>query len=280
MSIKHALALTLCVALPGAASAVDGVLEISETCAVNTGCFAGDAAGYPVTISDTGSYRLTSDLLIPDVNTTAISVEANDVSIDLNGFSIVQSSCVGASTASCVSGSGTGSGVDATVPHEATMVHNGSIVGMGDDGVDLNAQSRVENLHVRWNAGDGIDVVAGSEVSGCLAFENTGRGIYGSGGVTISNNTVRDNGGNGIDGGVSGSLILENISNSNGGDGIVTSGTSYVRENIVRSNIGFGLDLASDTPYIGNVIDNNFGGTVDDGLALGVNVCDGSGTCP
>ena len=37
-------------ALAPMAYAVDGVLEINQTCAVNTGCFAGDAAAFPVTI--------------------------------------------------------------------------------------------------------------------------------------------------------------------------------------------------------------------------------------
>ena len=44
----------LLVALAGPAFAVDGVAEINQTCAVNTGCFAGDFAGFPVTISSAG----------------------------------------------------------------------------------------------------------------------------------------------------------------------------------------------------------------------------------
>ena len=36
-----------------AAYAVDGVAEINETCAVQTGCLSGDTAGYPVTIDGT-----------------------------------------------------------------------------------------------------------------------------------------------------------------------------------------------------------------------------------
>ena len=58
------------VTIPAIAS--DGVLEINQTCAVQTGCFSGDVAGFPVTISTSGSYlsrpprQLThSDLEIP-----------------------------------------------------------------------------------------------------------------------------------------------------------------------------------------------------------------------
>ena len=49
-------------ALATPALAVDGVLEINQTCAVQTGCFAGDSPGFPVTITQPGSYRLTSNL--------------------------------------------------------------------------------------------------------------------------------------------------------------------------------------------------------------------------
>ena len=43
-------------ALP--AFADEGVLEINQVCAVNTGCFVGDSAGFPVTIMDSAmGYR-------------------------------------------------------------------------------------------------------------------------------------------------------------------------------------------------------------------------------
>jgi hypothetical protein len=68
------------------AQAVDGVLEINQTCAVNTGCFAGDTAGFPITINTQGSYVLTSNLDLPDVNTTGIEVTVGIVTIDMNGM--------------------------------------------------------------------------------------------------------------------------------------------------------------------------------------------------
>ena len=47
-----------------AASASEGALEINQTCALQTGCFAGDGAGFPVTIDGSAgsSYLLTGDL--------------------------------------------------------------------------------------------------------------------------------------------------------------------------------------------------------------------------
>jgi hypothetical protein len=80
--MRPVLTLLLLLALATPALAVDGVLGINQACAVNTGCFAGDTPGFPVTISASGSYRLTSKLNVPDENTGGISVNANDVGID------------------------------------------------------------------------------------------------------------------------------------------------------------------------------------------------------
>src|SRR5262245_32443399 len=79
--------LALTFALPGSALAVDGVLEINQTCATQTGCFPGDTAGFPVTISVPGSYRLTGSLL-PSSNPSCIVITSSDVTLDLNEFRI------------------------------------------------------------------------------------------------------------------------------------------------------------------------------------------------
>lgn len=50
------LILTLLIVLLAAPIvASDGVLEINQTCAVNTGCFEGDEAGFPVLMKTSGS---------------------------------------------------------------------------------------------------------------------------------------------------------------------------------------------------------------------------------
>ena len=45
------LCAVLFLTLAGPALAVDGVLEINQTCVVQSGCFAGDTPGFPLTIS-------------------------------------------------------------------------------------------------------------------------------------------------------------------------------------------------------------------------------------
>ena len=52
-------------ASPAPALAVDGVIEINQARALAGGVTPGDTAGFPVSLNDSGSYRLTSDLVPP-----------------------------------------------------------------------------------------------------------------------------------------------------------------------------------------------------------------------
>ena len=190
----------LVVASPAFAS--DGALEIDQTCAVSTGCFPGDAPGFPVTITRTeASYRLTSSLVVPNANTTAIDVIPNDANdtIDLGGFTIRGvTSCSGIPTSSC-GPVGTGIGVRG---QGAVRVRNGFITNMGSDGVNLAFSSEVENLRARLNGGDGIHGGEGASVRGCEG---------------------NSNGGDGIDLGIEG-LVRDSVANGNQGFGILMLG--------------------------------------------------------
>src|SRR3977135_1627429 len=68
--------------------AVDGVVLIDQNRALAGNVTPGDAPGFPVTISQSGSYRLSGNITVPDLNTTAIHITADYVTLDLNGFSI------------------------------------------------------------------------------------------------------------------------------------------------------------------------------------------------
>ena len=318
--IQRSLGALLLLLAPALALASDGLLEINHTCATQTGCFDGDTANYPVTITAPGSYRLTSNLAVPDENTDGISVETSSVSVDLSGFEITRTACVGVTT-NCTPASGTGSGVDVTLGSEGVAVRNGSITGMGARGVFLRAQSEAQNLRVRWNRQEGVRVGVGSTVSGITAYENDGDGILASSGSTVSGSSSYRNEGNGIwadagstvagntaylntgdgiftnngctvagnttssnsDDGIEanfGSTVFDNTSYDNGGDGVVAFSGSSVQRNTVRSNTGFGLTLSTTVPYRENTITGNTAGTVSQGVDVGANFCDTNTTCP
>jgi parallel beta-helix repeat protein len=294
----------LTIALASPALAVDGVLEINQACAVNTGCFSGDAAGLPVTITAAGSYRLTGNLTVPDENTDGITVSANDVGIDLNNFAIIGPvTCTSGAPLTCSHASGMGSGIERTSSSvRGTSVKNGSITGMGNYGVYLGHQAEVTNLRVRWNRLDGVFVGTSSTVSGNKARSNGDTGISAGSGSTVSGNTAYDsgdegiqvdtgsmvsgnaariNGGDGIQGS-SGSTVSGNAAYDNGADGIQVHNGSTVSGNTVRGNTGYGLNFTgSDAAYSENVISNNTAGTINgSAVQLGQNACDGNTTCP
>ena len=66
--------------------AVDGVVLIDQNHALAGNITPGDTPGFPVTISQPGSYKLSSNLTVPDADTTAIQITSNNVTLDLNGF--------------------------------------------------------------------------------------------------------------------------------------------------------------------------------------------------
>ena len=229
--------LALLAGSPVAAS--DGVHEINQTCAVQTGCFPGDTpAGFPVLITGPGSYRLTSNLIVPNENTDGIVVQASDVGIDLNGFAILRLGCE-ATTVNCTPTSGTGAGIRRTAAsRRAISVRNGSIVGMGEWGVVLGNQGEASNLRVRWNRVGGIFADIGSTISDCQAFQNAGTGIDTTPGkATISGSRADGNGGVGFLAGDD-----ANISNSsayqNGTFGIKAGQASRVSGSTANFNLG------------------------------------------
>lgn len=265
--------------------ASDGVLEINHTCAMETGCFAGDSPGYPVTITEgSTSYVLTSKLIIPNAVTTGIQISTNNVSIDLNQFAIILSFCDDGSISDCTPLAGTGVGVQSIGIHYGNSLKDGSIIGMGFRGVELGQGSSVTNLLVQWNRASGIVVGSDSIVTGNRVRHNGVIGILASSSV-IENNHVRENDSVGISAGTStviGNVIVGN-GESNSHHGIFCQ-RCLIRENNVNGNAGFGLSLEADSAYSDNTIVDNSTGTVDGGNSRGGNFCAGTGTgssfCP
>src|SRR5262249_13803327 len=109
------------------------------------------AGGFPYRITQPGSYKLTGNLTTPDINTSAIVVTADNVTLDLNGFSIIGPAVCGGVPASCAA-FGSGVGVDAGA-NRGVAVMNGGIQGMGSTAVNVGDSGRVEKMHVTGNGG-------------------------------------------------------------------------------------------------------------------------------
>jgi hypothetical protein len=157
----------------------------------------------PFTISQSGSYYLTTNLTVGGGN--AITVAADGVTLDLNGFTIrstanpaagfavlinsglrnitIQNGVIqGAVTNSA--GIFSGSGFDYGIRYTGTAPQNVRVIGVSVSGCHYdainvgNAESTlVENCVVRTVGGTGISA---SSIRGCVAAECGGRGIQGN----------------------------------------------------------------------------------------------------
>jgi hypothetical protein len=272
------------IALVAPAWAVDGVIEINQAAVFAGNITPGDMPGFPAVLTRPGSYRLTGNLDVTKQqdgspqsnpqNVTAILVEAQDVTVDLNGFEIMGPvSCF-----PCNPTGGSGKGVDASSSARRTAVLNGSIRGMGSDGVDL-ASGTVEQVRAFVNAGRGIGVEKGA-VRNCFAQSNGGDGIEAQG--VIAGNHVESSGDDGI---VSSfGALTGNTALTNDGDGISATNSTVV-QNASSGNGDFGLNGDANTGYSNNVFNGNNSNAAQvsagpNEIPPGSNVCGGNTVCP
>jgi hypothetical protein len=253
--------------------AVDGVIEINEARALAGGVTPGDTPGYPVTINQSGSYRLTGNLNQPNPSIDVIKILANDVTLDMNGFTIKGGSFCTRNTSSgvvtCSYGAAEiGVGISSLGALRVT-IRNGNIVGTAShgiaasggivdvhnvtiehcDGYGMNDVTNVDRANVRLNRQDGIFTTTGI-VTNSRASEN---GLIGitclscTGNIAINNFTgisVRDGG-----------LAERNVVMNNKNLGILGGLGSLLSSNTIRLN-GMGLTGATAV-YQGNVLTNN-----------------------
>lgn len=185
----------------------------------------------PLTITSPGSYYFAGDLTLPPASTAAdaITISANDVTIDLGGFSLrssaggtgraivinsalqgirIKNGMISGNTIVSVTGNfpnrawtpTTGGFVNGIVGTNCTGCEFSDLIiqGCRQDGVDLGGFSIIQRVLVRDNGGYGIDTnLDGNTIRDCTAYRNVSTGIYSNNGVMTGCNTG-DNGNYGI----------------------------------------------------------------------------------
>ena len=207
--------------------AVDGVVLIDQNRALAGNVTPGDAPGFPVTISQPGSYRLSGNLTVPNQNTTAILIAADNITIDLNGFSIIGPVvCTGTPVSLCSPfGSGIGVSTLDFFSGNNIRVVNGSVHGMGNIGIRLGGVgSYVEKVLVDSNGGDGGIVIRYGVVTGNTVSRNREDGIVINGSATVSGNHVLGNHGFGFNINCP-TAMIGNTAVLNGAGNVGTGGT-------------------------------------------------------
>jgi hypothetical protein len=284
------------------ARASDGVIEINQAAALTGGATPGDALGFPVTISEEGSYQLTGSLTVSDPSVSAIVIQASSVTLDLNGFTIRGSWVVGTGCSVL----GTGAGIISQ--QEGVVVRRGRVVGMSQSGVSLaGPHSRVEATAVARSCRNGIEVGelgqvidsqaieshvgiatgSASRVSGSQALRNRNTGIFVGNDSIVTQSVAASNAFLGIAAGA-GSLVIANSASLNGGSGIHGGDGVLALQNSANANgalptpIGFGFGY-SDPAASGvglSVFNGNRDGAASNGVAIGCSSINGVAVCP
>jgi parallel beta-helix repeat protein len=225
-------------------------------------------ADLPLTITQSGSYYLTGDVNFTDTAHNAITVDCNDVTIDLKGYSIAGPNATNFS----------GIYINARTNIE---IINGTLRDFYC-GVRFyqtaNKGHRVINIRaVSCTAGFYL-YGCGHLIKDCSAQDNWSSGIYVDAGCTVTGNTASCNGYNGIQAST-GCLITGNTIYSNSSFGIYADGgckvsgnTSYLNGsgiglnygceatgNTVTYNGSSGIDIGSSCTVTGNIISHNTG---------------------
>lgn len=249
---------------------------------------------FPYDIGEPGTYVLESTVAAPTKDTTVIRVLADDVTIDLGGFTI---------SGPGISGSGVG--IDAGGRTNVRVI-GGTVRGMGSDGVVVGDNSRVERVTATGNGGSGISGGSGVIVESSVASGNQAAGIavgfesIVTASVTVGNGTagvltddssivsrvVASNNGSG--GFLLGDacLLVQAVSSFNASSGVYFfDGSSGVLDSVVKGNALKGIDANGSFAYGQSVLTTNNGGNASPqvevgGLELTENQCGADLTCP
>ena len=180
MKTHPALRLAAAAALLAAGGTACAQATITHDKALAGSVTPGDTAGYPITISQPGSYKLMSNLVVP-YGQRGIEIAASGVSLDLNGFNIIGAgSCsqdYNTRVVSCVSSAETAINIGSA--GVGTVVRNGGIKGF-NTGIYASGAT-LEDLTISQIGNEGI-------LGGGLPYVTTVRrtrvdltGVYGIG---------------------------------------------------------------------------------------------------
>jgi hypothetical protein len=118
--------------IPASVFAVDGTVLINQSTVMAAG-------GFPYTIAQSGSYKLSGKLTVP-AGVNGIVIDASNVTLDLNGFSIETPPCSDFSCSFL-------QGISVPSPQKGIIVRNGAISGFPKAiGLDGAGNSLVEDL--------------------------------------------------------------------------------------------------------------------------------------
>jgi len=237
-------------------------------------------------ITQPGSYYLESNIN-GEAAKNGISIEASNVTIDLNGFSLLGPD-----------GFGSTHGITNSGQRNNIIIRNGTVSNWPGDGINIAASSigtnaLIENVLARANGGRGIRGMNNCTIRACVAETNGTLGISVSANGVITACAVRSNGSVGIETGF-GAVVTEcsarsnndyglnvgvgsvvhactSFSNTAGGGGILTSQLCIVTRCSACNNSSHGIQVGFSCLVAGNACQGNASGSSSGIRATGTN---------
>ena len=195
----------------------------------------------PFKITAEGSYYLTANLIATG-STAGITISADNVTLDLNGFALVGG------------GSGNVTGINVPAAQKNILIRNGTVRGWTNGGINASnaTNSVIQGIRLSNNTAQstffniaGLSVGNGSTVKDCLVANNTNsHGISVGNACTVSGCVVRTNSvGVGIRA-TDNCYVVGNISDSNG-TGIAMGSGNRIESNSCTFNASAGILISS-----------------------------------
>jgi hypothetical protein len=214
---------------------------ITHDKALAGGVTPGDIVGYPVWITQPGHFKLMGNLVVP-AGFKGIEIRADNVTLDLNGFSVIGPvTCAGTvgSQQMCSADDQQMHGIE--VKASNATIRNGSVVGFAGDGIAVGGSLAViSDVTVRYNAKTGLSIGSVGEhharVTRVMADRNGDSGITAAHSV-ISDCVASNNYLFGIRATQS-SLLSNSIASGNRVGLMVTSGTVFRDNNLANNSNG------------------------------------------
>jgi len=212
-----------------------GVAGLFMFMCITANAFAGGAKAIvikaiPTTISVSGVYTLGANLISASSTTDAITVNADNVVIDMAGYGIKGTGGNGSGVADGIMVNGTG-----------VEIRNGSVSDFYNGIIGNNGGVRIINVKVASVYSYPIYITGdGNRIKDCTVTGGNATGIVIQGnGSLITGNTV--------------------YGEAYGGAGIFSGGANYFSGNTVYSNTGHGVIVYAGSAVLGNTVHDNVG---------------------
>ncbi|MCA9305534.1 MAG: right-handed parallel beta-helix repeat-containing protein [Phycisphaerales bacterium] len=241
-----------------------------------------DPADVPIVIGSSGSYYITGNFSALIAGQDAITINADDVTLDLNGFSIRNTEIgffnrgvVIASSAENVhilNGAIIGCDLEGVSgPDSMGVSVSGLRVGdCGGNGIYLGSDANVRGCTLVSN-NEGARVGNGSAVHNTVANSNQSHGITIVGTGTISGCSANSNGGAGFASGFAGNIT---DCSARGNDTGIYGGTgSLIARCTVFQSASHGVRVDNDARVIDTTTSSNGGNGIDAGDACAIERC-------